>query len=1718
MKISPRVRRQLFLSILFFASSVSTFAQIPGLEWAKIIGALEIEQNLEAMSATTDLSGNVYTSGGFLGRIDFDPGAGTYELQSNGIDGFVTKLDANGNFVWAIQLTTTFSTAGTSITIDEDGNIVIAGYFGGTTDFDPGPGFFELSAQGEFDGFVLKLSPNGDFIFAKKFGGADYEFVRDVHTDLSNNIYVTGFFEGTADFDPSDGVFELTSVGDSDAFLCKLDSDGNFDWVKSYGEFNNSDGIAVEVDFAGDVYIMGELEDSDGLGNNEVFINKLDAAGNSLWYKSIGGSDPMSVHSLQTDASGAIYFAGTFDETQDFDPDATTFELAGDDDFICKWDSDGTFVWAKVLGFSGLNCSAQSMDVDINGNIFFTGYFFVKVDMDPGPGVANIYTAYSDDPGMFVLKLDNNGDYVWAQGFNSVGGGESGGEENGNFITTDVAGNIYVLGIFSNTVNFSTGICTPSSLTTDESSSFILKLAPTSVPPTCFGIIEQPAAAVACQDEGTFLVALGAGTSRIAYRWQKFDGTDWIDIYDQEPDEESSLEGYEGSDTPYFIVTSVVASGSGDFRCKISGDFVSDAFSDVITLTYFGSTAIPFVVANSGCGPGRYLITASGASEGEYQWYEDGELIDGAVNSIFTTPYISSSTVYSVSKSSGDCSSDRVEVFVNTNACTPVPGLVWAAQPQTTTGDVHITKMVADASGNSYSVGYFTGTVDFDTGPGSAILSTAIADERENFILKLDADREVVWVQSLNFIGNTIQLSLDGQGSIYLAGLFMGTLDFDPSASVFSMTATGNRDMFITKLDTDGNFVWAKRMGGTGSAFINPRSVAADANGVYTTGDFSGTIDFDPNVGVLNRTSAGSTLFRDIFICKLDPDGNIASGLGWAHRMGATSATDAGVAIKVDASGNVYSTGRFFGASTDFDPGPGIFTLPAGGATDFYIHKLNNAGIFQWAATLGGAGVEIPYALALDAVGNPHIATTFGDEMVLLKYTADGALTWTKTMGGFASEPTDLTVDVSGNVLMTGFAQGNDDFDPGPDIFVLPSRVNLDAFVVQLDTNGDFSWAFNLGSTGLSYFSNRASSIGIDSDGSIYIAGSFSHASDLDPGHCTFPIYASNGNSYIQKVKPGIATLCFNLQPLTVAGCTGATETISALAAGTTNIAYQWQKLNTGTSLYEDITDIGGYTGTTTTDLSIDTNGNFGAGNYQCKVTGDNAPDEVSNQISVTVNAIPSSPMVTGSTSCTAESQTLTASGSTNGNYRWYDVPTDGTAIELETNENYLTPVITETTSYYVSIADAFCESERTEVIATVNYISAPILSVNGNLIFCEGGSTELLAPSGFVSYAWSSGQSTEVILATTTGSYSVIVTDSDGCTSEPSSPIDIVANLLPAKPIIAHSSPTSFCEGGSVQLNAPPGFTGYLWSTTETTEAILVDATGVFSVVVTDANGCASVASDNIVITENVPPAQPVITIQGNATACIGESVSLTAPIGFTYLWSTTETTQQISVTTAGNYTVTITDSNNCSSVASAPIAISFTTCVTNQPPVIATSSLITAIGSLVTLNLATLISDPDDNLDLSTLRIVSQPQSGALASIDGNFNLVLDYNGVSFSGVEEIVIEVCDLLASCVQQTITIEVIGDVVIYNALSPNNDGLNDYFIIQYIDALPESNQVTIYNRWGDVVFEISDYDNDTRVFKGLNNNGKELPSGTYFYKIQFASGRSSKSGYISLKR
>jgi gliding motility-associated-like protein len=156
-----------------------------------------------------------------------------------------------------------------------------------------------------------------------------------------------------------------------------------------------------------------------------------------------------------------------------------------------------------------------------------------------------------------------------------------------------------------------------------------------------------------------------------------------------------------------------------------------------------------------------------------------------------------------------------------------------------------------------------------------------------------------------------------------------------------------------------------------------------------------------------------------------------------------------------------------------------------------------------------------------------------------------------------------------------------------------------------------------------------------------------------------------------------------------------------------------------------------------------------------------------------------------------------------------------------------------------------------------------------------------------------------------------------------------------------------------------------------------------------------------------------------------------------------------------------------------------------------------------------------------LTSLRVAESPPSGAFATIDSKGILTINYDSIpSFTGADNITIGACDLNDYCATQvfSITVAESSELTVYQGISPNGDGVNDSWEIKNITGTETAvNHVTVFNRWGDSVFEVDNYDNAGNRFDGHNKSGGELPTGIYFYRITFVGGKSSLNGYLSLK-
>jgi gliding motility-associated-like protein len=292
----------------------------------------------------------------------------------------------------------------------------------------------------------------------------------------------------------------------------------------------------------------------------------------------------------------------------------------------------------------------------------------------------------------------------------------------------------------------------------------------------------------------------------------------------------------------------------------------------------------------------------------------------------------------------------------------------------------------------------------------------------------------------------------------------------------------------------------------------------------------------------------------------------------------------------------------------------------------------------------------------------------------------------------------------------------------------------------------------------------------------------------------------------------------------------------------------------------------------------------------------------------------------------------------------------------------------------------------------------------------------------------------------------------------------------------------------------------------------------GVYSFTITDSQTkCQTFVPDTLTIADaSIPHIKVTLDVAQDNTQCIkfdgALSVSVDDPkVPYTLSWTGPNnfTSSKASLTglAAGNYFLTVEAS--C-----------------NKPPVIAQPNP-TLETRQITLDLLALTTDPDNNLDPSAFAIVDQPLSKAHAVINPDHTLDIDYAGISFRGTDQVKVKACDVLSACTERTLswTVDVnaeasaakTGEVIVHNAVAPNSSGDNHYMRIV---NLPTDNKVSIFNRWGDLVYGTQNYNDETpgKRFEGLSSDGKSLPSGTYFYKIEFADGRSALTGYLALKQ
>lgn len=367
------------------------------------------------------------------------------------------------------------------------------------------------------------------------------------------------------------------------------------------------------------------------------------------------------------------------------------------------------------------------------------------------------------------------------------------------------------------------------------------------------------------------------------------------------------------------------------------------------------------------------------------------------------------------------------------------------------------------------------------------------------------------WAKSIGGKGSESSRAMvtDVAGNVYVTGSFVDTVDFDPGSGVFNLAANGTTDVFIFKLDAEGNFAWAKQIGCNavgvwGAPIEMGNAIMLDSFGhLLICGSIGDTVDFDPGPGIFNLYSNEGQ--GDAFVLKLDTSGNFV----WAKTIGYHQ-YDYAYDLAGDAAGNIYITGGFRG-EVDFDPGPGTSYLSAN--ADGFVLKLDVNGAYVWSSQLYGVGINGTRGITLDTWGNIYVAgyssvgappgaawAGSGPALTVWKLDASGDMTWVYQPDNFGDPsdyPEDIIFDPAGHIYVCGWFKGTIDFDPGHEqdsFFVVDGP--SDMFILKLDTGANLVWSRIIGGAS----NDQAFGIDLDKVGNVYVSGYFTDTVDFDPG------------------------------------------------------------------------------------------------------------------------------------------------------------------------------------------------------------------------------------------------------------------------------------------------------------------------------------------------------------------------------------------------------------------------------------------------------------------------------------------------------------------------------------------------------------------------------------------------------------------------------------------
>ncbi|HOW51477.1 MAG TPA: SBBP repeat-containing protein [bacterium] len=371
----------------------------------------------KGVSTAMDSNGNIFVTGYTKGSLDGNTNLGEEDI-------FLTKWNANGTKAWTKQWGTANIEHGNEVAVDNNGNIFVTGYTGGSLDGNTSAGYD--------DAFLTKWNADGTKAWTKQWGTTDTDWGKSVAVDSSGNIFVTGDTIGSLDGN--------TSIGAGDMFLTKWNADGTKAWTKLWGTTGPDHGTSLVVDSNGNVfvtgYVGGDLDGNISAGGDcdpfqvgvqpcdDVFLTKWNANGTKAWSKQWGATSIEWGYSVAVDSSGNIFVTGMTQGALDGNTNA-----GAEDIFLTKWNANGTKAWTKQWGTTQSD-QGYSVAVDNNEGILVTGMTGGSLDGNTSVGGGDV----------FLTKWNADGTKAWTKLWGVLLG------DSGFSVAVESNGNIFVTG------------------------------------------------------------------------------------------------------------------------------------------------------------------------------------------------------------------------------------------------------------------------------------------------------------------------------------------------------------------------------------------------------------------------------------------------------------------------------------------------------------------------------------------------------------------------------------------------------------------------------------------------------------------------------------------------------------------------------------------------------------------------------------------------------------------------------------------------------------------------------------------------------------------------------------------------------------------------------------------------------------------------------------------------------------------------------------------------------------------------------------------------------------------------------------------------------------------------------------------------------------------------------------------------------------------------